>query len=50
MPKNARVTVFTVSDLLRENEQEGLKSPPPPKKKKLGLKKQIKLDAYPKAI
>ena len=48
MPKNARVTVFTVSELLRENEQERLKFHPPPKR--LGLKKQIKLDAYPKAI
>ena len=30
MLQNTRVTVFTISELLRENQQ-GLKSPPPPK-------------------
>ena len=49
MLKNARVTVFTVSELLRKNQQGGIKIPPDPPKK-LGLRKQIKLDAYPKAI
>ena len=30
MLQNARVTVFTISELLRENQQGGLKLPPPP--------------------
>ena len=29
MMQNARVTTFTVSELLREKQHEGLKSPPP---------------------
>ena len=29
MVENASVTVFTVSELLRENQEEGIKFPPP---------------------
>ena len=32
--QNASVTAFTVSELLRENQQAGVKLPPPPR---LGL-------------
>ena len=30
MIQNARVTTFTVSELLRENQQRGENTPPPP--------------------
>ena len=40
MLHNARVTAFTVSELLRENQQgEGLKLPPP-HRPRLGLKRE----------
>ena len=39
MLRNARVTAFTVSELLSENQQRGLKLPhPPPHPPKVGLK------------
>ena len=38
MLQNARVTAFTVSELLRENQQGGLKLPPT----RLGLRKYLK--------
>ena len=42
MLQNSRVTAFTVSDLLRENQQDGgeggVKLPPPPPPTRLGLK------------
>ena len=37
MPQNARVTAFTVCELLRENQQGGLNYPPP-LPPRLGLK------------
>ena len=43
MLQNSRVTAFTVSDLLRENQQDGGEGgvklpPPPPPPPRLGLK------------
>ena len=39
MLRNARVTAFTISELLSENQQRGLKLPhPPPHPPKVGLK------------
>ena len=38
MLQNARVAAFTISELLRENQQGGRKIPLPPSAPKLGLK------------
>ena len=49
MLQNARVTAFTVSELLKENQQGGgsvkLPPPPPPRSSRLGLK-MMKNDFY----
>ena len=48
MLQNARVTAFTVSELLKENQQGGGSvklPPPPPRSSRLGLK-MIKNDFY----
>ena len=47
MLQNARVTAFTVSELLKENQQGGgsVKLPPPPRSSRLGLK-MMKNDFY----
>ena len=34
----ASVTAFTISELLRENQQEGKITPPPPSPPRLGLR------------
>ena len=44
MLQNARYVTFTISELLRENQQEGGREFPPTNTPRLGLKKGIRLN------